>query len=89
LISSELDDRITRENISSEEKLLAEREVLALQQSITYSLNELLSEFIVLWNKENHYEEKGNLNMEIDMNIQDFLKYSLNMQLHNYIAEVQ
>ena len=81
LISSELENRIPLENISLEEKQDAEKEILVLQKAVGDSLNEIAQALIVLWDTESHYEETGNLKMDMNMNIQDFLEYSLSMQL--------
>ena len=89
LISSELENRIPLENISLEEKQDAEKEILVLQKAVGDSLNEIAQALIVLWDTESHYEETGNLKMDMNMNIQDFLEYSLSMQLDNYKATVQ
>jgi len=85
----ESNETSTYEQLSPEEMIQVEKSILSLQTNLTDSLSDLLDELIVLWNDSNHYEEKWDFSMDMDVNIQNFLKYSIGLQINDYLAETQ
>ena len=75
--------------LSDSDKDQAEKEILILQKTASDGLVDMLESITASWEKMSHREEKWDFSMQIDMNIPDFMKYSLGIKINDYIAETQ
>jgi len=75
--------------ISDSDKAQAEQEILILQKTAADWLIDMLESVTVIWENMSHREEKWDFSMQLEMNIPDFMKYSLGVKINDYIAETQ
>jgi len=91
-IKKELASRFINEDISTisqADKMLAEKEVMKLQNTLASELENFVEQLLLGYSKVSSYEEKWDFNMNMDMNFSDSLSYSLAIELSDYISQTQ
>jgi hypothetical protein len=75
--------------MSNEEKVMVEQEIMSLQGNLEEEISEVFSSVISGWMDASRYQEKGNFNISLDMAFEDFMEFEGNLDILNYISETQ
>lgn len=89
LIEDEFAKRARVENISPEIKSAAEAEIMSLQKLMKQDILNTLDDLMIAWNDASRYEEKGDLEMDMMLDIDGVTKMSGEFSLLDYTAETQ
>lgn len=93
LTKKELSERLIvpalENTLTEEEQMKAAQEMRSLQSVIQKELSHLMENLLVSFEEMQHYEQEWNFSMNLDMDIPEFMEYSLDVNLDDYIAETQ
>lgn len=89
LIEEEMNARAMETNISGEDKQIAQEAVMELQMLMKENTLSMIDELMLAWDNQTRYEEKGDFQMDMKLDIDGVVNASGKVSLSDYIAETQ